>query len=118
MRNAALVLGIIGGIWAMFVGFFGYGYTQVVAQHAEVESWFGAVDRPGLIRLASFAAPVLAIAGAAMARSRNTAAGVLEIAAAALIWFAFGFNVFTMFPIAMLGLGGILALTASQPDSH
>ena len=71
MRNAALVLGIIGGIWAMFVGFFGYGYTRIIAENAEVESWFWQVDNPGLIMVASFAAPVLAIAGAAMARSRQ-----------------------------------------------
>lgn len=118
MRNAALVLGLIGGIWAMFVGFFGYGYTQIIAENAEVQSWIWQVDNPRLIRLASFLAPVLAIAGGAMARSRNMAAGVLELAAAALIWIAFGFNAFTMFPIAMLALGGILALSARQPDSH
>lgn len=118
MRNAALVLGIIGGVWAMFVGFFGYGYTQIIADNAEVQTWFGQVDHPGLIKFASFAAPVLAIAGAAMARSRNMAAGILEIAAAALILYAFRFNAFTMFPIAMLGLGGVLALAAQQPDTH
>ncbi len=118
MRNAALVLGIIGGVWAMFVGFFGYGYTEVIKQNAEVQSWIWQVDHPGLIRMASFLAPVLAIAGAAMARSRNVAAGILELAAAALLMYGFGFNVFTMFPIAMLGLGGVLALAASQPDTH
>lgn len=35
MRNAALVLGIIGGIWAMIVGFFGYGYVTWVAEYGE-----------------------------------------------------------------------------------
>ena len=118
MRNAALMLGVIGGIWAMFVGFFGYGYTEIVAQNAEVQTWLWQIDNPKLIRLASFAAPVLAIAGAAMARSRNQAAGILEGAAAVLIWFAFGFNVFTMFPIAMLALGGLLAVAAREPDTH
>lgn len=118
MRNAALVLGIIGGVWAMFVGFFGYGYTQIIEQSAEVEEWIWQVDHPGLIKMASFLAPVLAIAGAAMARSRNVAAGILELVAAALLMYGFGFNAFTMFPIAMLGLGGALALAAAQPDSH
>ncbi len=33
------------------------------------------------------------------------------------MYFAFGYGgVFTMFPIAMAGLGGILALAARQPD--
>ena len=30
MRNAALTLGLIGGLLAMIVGFFGYGYTVFV----------------------------------------------------------------------------------------
>jgi hypothetical protein len=71
-----------------------------------------------VIKAASFLAPVLAIAGAAMARSQNMAAGVLLLASSAAIWVAFGFNVFTMFPIAMCGLGGVLALAARQPDTH
>ena len=32
MRNAALVLGIIAGLFGMIVGFFGWGYTEVI-QH-------------------------------------------------------------------------------------
>jgi hypothetical protein len=36
MRNAALMSGIIGGIWAMVVGVFGYGYTTFIAQNGEL----------------------------------------------------------------------------------
>ena len=53
-----------------------------------------------------------------MARSQNVAAGVLLILAGAAIFAAFGFGVFTMFPIAMCLVGGLLALAARQPDSH
>ena len=118
MRNAALVLGVIGGIWAMFVGFFGFGYTTLIEQHGEIGDLARQVDHPGVIKAASFLAPLLAIAGAAMARSQNMAAGVLMLAACVAIWLAFGFNVFTMFPIGMCGLGGVLALAAKQPDAH
>ena len=118
MRNAALVLGIIGGLWAMIVGFFGYGYTAFVEYNGEIGDYVQQVDDVQLMRLASFLSPILAIAGAAMARSRNIAAGVLLLLAAAGLWAGFGFNVFTMFPIAMCGLGGILALAARQPDTH
>lgn len=118
MRNSALVLGIIGGIWAMIVGFFGYGYTTFIEDNGEAGQLLTQVDNPLAIKAASFLAPVLAIAGAAMARSQNMAAGVLMLAASVAIWLAFGFNVFTMFPIAMCGLGGILALAARQPDAH
>lgn len=118
MRNSALVLGIIGGIWAMVVGFFGYGYTSFIEHNGEAGDLLTQVDNPLLIKTASFLAPVLAIAGAAMARSLNMVAGGLMLAAAVAIWLAFGFGVFTMFPIAMCGLGGVLALAARQPDAH
>ena len=118
MRNAALVLGIIGGIWAMVVGFFGYGYTTFVEQNGETGEFLSQVDHPMVVKAASFLAPILAIAGAAMARSQNLPAGVLLLASSAAIWVAFGFNAFTMFPIAMCGLGGLLALAARQPDAH
>lgn len=118
MRNAALVLGIIGGIWAMVVGFFGYGYTTFIETNGESGTLLTQVESPVLIKAASFLAPILAIAGAAMARSQNLAAGVLMLASSVAIWLAFGFGVFTMFPIAMCGLGGALALLARQPDSH
>ncbi len=70
MRNAALMLGIIGGLIAMLVGFFGFGYTELVKEHSKVGDMFGYVDNPQLIRFASFVAPLLAIAGGAMAKIR------------------------------------------------
>ena len=118
MRNAALVLGIIGGLWAMIIGFFGYGYTSFIEHHGAIGEFAEQVEHIGLVRAASFLSPILAIGGAAMARSRNVAAGILLLAAAAGLWAGFGFGVFTMFPIAMCGLGGILALAARQPDTH
>lgn len=118
MRNAALTLGLIGGLWAMIIGFFGYGYTEFIAKNGAIGDFARQVENPMLIQLASFLAPLLAIAGAAMARSQNVAAGVLMLGASAAILVAFGFGVFTMFPIAMCGLGGVLALMARQPDTH
>lgn len=118
MRNAALVLGIIGGLWAMIIGFFGYGYTVFIEKNGEIGDLATQVNNPMLIRSASFLAPILAIAGGAMARSRNVTAGILLVLAAAAIYAAFGFGVFTMFPIGFCLLGGILAFAARDPDSH
>jgi hypothetical protein len=118
MRNAALILGIIGGLWGMLVGFFSYGYTEVIANYGDIGNLAHQVDNPQLIRTVSLFAPLLAIAGGAMARSRNMIAGVLLLVSAAGMYHAFGFGVFTMFPIAMCGLGGVLALAARQPDAH
>ena len=43
MRNAALMLGIIGGLIAMVVGFFGFGYTEVVRAQG---TWYVGRVRP------------------------------------------------------------------------
>ena len=116
MRNAALVLGIIGGVVAMFVRFFGYGYTEVVREYEQVGEALGTFENEGLVRAASFLAPLLAIAGGAMAKIRALWGGVLLLVSAALMYFGFGFNVFTMLPIGFWLVGGLLALAAGKPD--
>lgn len=116
MRNAALVLGLIGGIFAMIVGFFSFGYTEVVQNHAEVGRMFGQFENAQTIRLASFLAPLLAIAGGAMARARALWGGILMLLSAGLIYLAFGFGAFTMFPIGFCLVGGLLAVAAGKPD--
>lgn len=118
MRNAALVLGIIGGLLGMLVGFFTFGYTSFIAWFGEIPDTLEQVDNLGLIRATSLIAPLLAIAGGAMARSRARVGGGLLLASAFGMYFAFGFGVFTMFPICACGLAGILALAATQPDTH
>ncbi|WP_299210981.1 hypothetical protein [uncultured Tateyamaria sp.] len=116
MRNAALVIGIIGGLIAMVVGFFGYGYSEVVRAHGEVGEVFGTFDNEQLVRISSFVAPLLAIAGGAMAKIRALWGGLFLLAAAGLMYHAFGFGVFTMFPIGFCAVGGLLAIAAGKPD--
>lgn len=116
MRNAALVLGIIGGLIGMLVGFFSYGYTEAIERFGEVEGMFEQVENVELIRYASFFAPLLAIAGGAMAKARALWGGVLLLISAAGMYHAFHFNVFTMFPIGFCALAGLLAIAAGKPD--
>lgn len=118
MRNAALVLGIIGGILGMIVGFFGYGYVTVIELYGEVPDIASQVDNPDLIKVASIISPILALAGGAMARARALWGGVFLLLSAAGMYYAFGFGVFTMFPIALCGLGGLLAIAAGRPDEE
>lgn len=118
MRNAALMLGIIGGIIGMVVGFFSYGYVEFIDWFGEVPDLAGQVDNPGLVQSMSLIAPILAIAGGAMARARALWGGILLLLSAAGMYYAFGFNVFTMFPIAFAGLGGVLAIAAGRPDEE
>ncbi|HSF96450.1 MAG TPA: hypothetical protein VLA52_15600 [Thermohalobaculum sp.] len=114
MKNAAMVLGIIGGVVGMVVGFFGYGWT-------EVAGWFSSVsdglsdkvidnDNPDRVRFVSLFAPILSIAGGAMSPGRPLIGAVLMLLSAAGMHWGFGFNVFTMFPIGMCLVAGLLGL--------
>ena len=116
MRSAALILGVIGGLFAMLIGFFSYGYTELSSSHAAIAQTFGTVENADLIRTASFLAPLLAIAGGAMAMARALWGGVLLLAAGGLIYAAFGFGTFTMFPIGFCLTAGLLAIAARRPD--
>lgn len=117
MRNAALTLGVMGGIIGMLVGFFSYGYTEFVEWFGEVPDLAEQVNNVALIRVTALLAPLLAIAGGGMARSQPKIGGVMMLLSAVGMYAGFGYGVFTMFPIAMCGLGGVLALVAFQPDS-
>ncbi|MEX0317015.1 MAG: hypothetical protein AB3N21_03640 [Ruegeria sp.] len=116
MRNAALVLGVIAGLIGMIVGFFGFGYIEAIEHFGEIEGIAEQVENADLIQVMSIVAPMLAIAGGAMARARALWGGLLLLASAAGMYYAFGFNVFTMFPVAFAGVAGVLAIAAGKPD--
>ena len=116
MRNAAAVLGLIAGVFGIFVGLFGYGMVEL-SNRPDVDS-FNLFDNPGFVQFASFVAPLLCIAGGAMAKSRALWGGIGLLIGAALFYAAFGFNVGTMFPIGFAGLGGVLAIAAGKPDEE
>ncbi|WP_171178468.1 hypothetical protein [Ruegeria sp. HKCCD8929] len=116
MRNAALVLGVIAGLIGMIVGFFGFGYIEAIEHFGEIEGIAEQVENADLIQVMSIVAPMLAIAGGAMARARALWGGILLLASAAGMYYAFGFNVFTMFPVAFAGVAGVLAIAAGKPD--
>lgn len=129
MRSAALILGLIGGIGAMGVGFFGYAFailadlvsTMPAAMQETLAGPGAGLSDPGTPeamalseadtwRLAGLLAPILAIMGAAMAPRLPLIAGLLMGVGAWAIFDAYGFNLFTMFPISMCGTGAALAL--------
>lgn len=113
MRNAAMVLGIIGGAIGIVVGFFGYGFVVVDAFFSDVADTAPINEFHTQIKLVSLIAPILAIAGGAMAwTSPAVAAALLSLAAVGMYW-AFGFTIFTMFPIAMCASAAVLAFGAA-----
>lgn len=116
MRNAALTLGIIAGVIGMIIGFFSYGYTVAIQEFGEIEGLAEQVANVNLIRTMAVIAPILAIAGGAMARSRALWGGILLLFSAAGMYYAFGIGLFTVFPITFAMVAGVLAIAAGKPD--
>ncbi|MEO1239829.1 MAG: hypothetical protein AAFW64_09305, partial [Pseudomonadota bacterium] len=96
----------------MITGFFVYGFVEFLG-------WFNSEVDQDVLRepenaqrlvFVGIAAPVLALAGGAMAHPRPTIGGVLlAVSAAGMLW-AYGVGVFTMFPIVLTGLAALFAL--------
>lgn len=122
MKQAAVILGIVGGLLGMLTGFFAFGYIEFLG-------WFDTQvdqnilnepDNAQRLQIVGIIAPVLAIAGGAMANLRPAIGSIcLTLSAIGMVW-AFGFGVFTIFPIVMTGLAALLAvvgLAAKEPGA-
>ena len=117
MRNAATVLGMIGGILALIIGIFSFGYTEALGRWEELKEVLPVPGNVELLRAMSVVAPILAIAGAGMARYRALWGGIALLISAVAIYLTFN-NFFSIFPAAMCGLAAILALAAGRPDEE
>ncbi|GLQ34102.1 hypothetical protein GCM10007939_03850 [Amylibacter marinus] len=118
MRNTALILGIISGLWGMVVGFFAFGYTVLVDSVGEkAPDLLTQVDDVEKIRVFSLIAPVLALVGGGMVHARPTWSGPLLLLSAAGMLYAFEWRFWTMFPITLCAIAGILAFLAAYTKS-
>ena len=116
MRNAALILGLIGGLMGLLVGLFSYGYTTAIENFGEIDGLFEQVANVDAIRAASVLSPILALAGAGMAKVRALWGGALLLISAAGMYVGLGFGFFTMWPMAFCAVAGLMALAAGKPD--
>ncbi|MEM8803451.1 MAG: hypothetical protein AAFX07_04160 [Pseudomonadota bacterium] len=118
MRNSATALGMIGGILALIMGIISFGYAELTAnEDVRNLDFLPLPENPALLRAMSVIAPLLAIAGAGMARYRALWGGLLLLIAAAAIYTTFS-SFFAVFPAAMCALAGVLALAAGRPDKE
>jgi len=118
MKNAAMVLGIIGGIVGMVVGFFGYGFAEIGSWFSETtngltDKALGTGENADRTRFVGLFAPILGIAGGSMSPGRPLIGAILMVLSAAGMYWGFGFGVFTMFPIAMCLVAGFLGLSGA-----
>ena len=116
MRNTALILGVISGLWGMVVGFFAYGYSVLVDTidtHVPEQDILNQLDDVGIIRAVSLLAPVLALVGGGLVHARPTWSGPLLLLSAAGMYWGFEWRFWTMFPITLCAIAGILAILAA-----
>jgi hypothetical protein len=73
----------------------------------------GTGENAGRTRFVGLFAPILSIAGGAMSPGRPLFGSILMVLSAAGMYWGFGFGVFTMFPIAMCLVAGILGLSGA-----
>lgn len=114
MRNAASALGILGGLIAILIGVAAYGYTEVIYRWGEVPDWAELPANVDRVRAMSLIAPILGVVGGAVAQDRPIWGGLLLLAASSGLYWAFGLGLFTLFPIILCGLGGVLALLSPR----
>ena len=113
-----MVLGIIGGVVGMIVGFFVYGWVVFTDWfNGEVTDVIEVSANAGRWQMVGLVAPILAIAGGAMSTQRPMIGAILMFVSAAGMYWGLGFSVFTMFPIAMCGLAAVLGTIGATSNS-
>jgi hypothetical protein len=106
MSTAALILGILGGVFGLFVGLFGYAVGGIAGASGQ--------SGAGLLQLISMAIPIASLVGGGIAKANAVVAGILMLLSAVGMLLLFGFNFFTAIPVVLSGVGGLLALMAAN----
>ncbi|WP_321186016.1 hypothetical protein [Pseudooceanicola sediminis] len=101
---------------ALLIGIVGYGYTSAVNALGQVDGLFVQVADVQALRIAAVIAPIVGLAGAGMVVSRALWGGLLMLASVGAMYFGFGLNGFTLFPMCFSGVAALLALAAGRPD--
>ena len=126
MRIAALILGLLGGIIGLFVGFISYSGGAVLAmfntEASGIPGMFGLwLNNPRLMQILSIAAPVAALVGGGLALSRPAVAGVLMLVGTIGMFLIFGLgslwlvvNSFVIVPVLLCLVGAIFSLLSSS----
>jgi uncharacterized protein YegL len=104
MSTAALVMGILGGLFGLLVGLFGYSVGGIVGATGQKGT--------GLFQLISIAIPIGSFVGAGLAKANPRMGGALMILSTVAMLWLFGFNFFTAIPVGLTAAGGALALLA------
>ncbi len=100
MKVGALILGIIGGLIALSIGYFGFS--------------LGSLAGDGLLKFISLAIPIASLIGAGIVMSKPALGATLMGFSAFGLVFVLGFNFISMIPVVLLAIGSILGFSASS----
>lgn len=107
MKVGALILGIIGGLIALTIGYLGFSLGSLA--NAGQPSGAGTV-----LQLVSVGIPVIALIGAGVVMSKPALGALLMGLSAFGLVFVLGFNFFSMIPVVLLVIAAILGFSASN----
>ncbi|MEO1313391.1 MAG: hypothetical protein AAFV27_05885 [Pseudomonadota bacterium] len=114
MKQAASILGIIGGILGLIMGISLAGWIAFTGLvETEAPGLLVGPRNPDLLKGVGVIAPILAIAGGAMAVLRPAIGAVCLGLAAGLMAYAFGLGFFALFPVAMCAMAALFAVLGS-----
>lgn len=108
MRAGALILGILGGLGALSLGFVAYlfgGFIGFAPANAAAA---------GTIKFFAVVIPLVALVGAAIVMAKPVVGGLLMIASALALFFTLGFGVFTFTTEILIAVGGTIGLLSAN----
>ncbi len=109
MRNVALMLGIVGGVAAFWVGGFLAQNSGNIGLFSDQAGQEGEAVLSPFRWEAHYLAPVLAILGGVLSLRGAYFGAALMAAAFFLLLLGYGYTAFTMAPLVFIGAGAILA---------
>ena len=106
MRIGAMVLGIIGGIFALLMGLIEFTIGQIGGAVGAKGAWF--------VEILSLVIPIVGLVGGTIVKGKALVGGILMLASAIAIFVLVGINLFSLLPGIPLLIGGILGLVVSR----
>ena len=126
------ILGLIGGLIALIIGAVGYGLfglgndasslfnsgtsalDSLVGAGGELKGAVGTAGSYQVYQFFGIVLPIVGIIGAAISGSRPSQGALAMAVAAVGLLIVFGFGVFSIVSIVLLGLGAILTFSGSK----
>lgn len=106
MQVAAMILGILGGLFGLSIGMFGAGLGSLAS---------AAGDSGGSgLAIVSLLIPIAGLIGGALVKVNHVIAGVLMGLSVLGMGALFGVHMFTAIPLALSGVGSLLAFLSGN----